>query len=261
MHTTKRGLIRWHEHFHLTKRLLSCDDTKTTIINSNGTTKYHMLQRNLTRHDESFCRRFRFIPISWIQITTDSSSSGCIQVTAESILRLTQVPAVGYELQLTQSHGWLEFQWLGTSYSWLHPTTDSSYGGSIRLTADSSCGWLRVVADSILRLTPVPAAGLKTWLTYTLMYQVNLRTYFAKCIIFMVCFLPPDFSYHWCRLWILLQEPWRSFKRLGEAWRSLEKDSSATDSNCSGWFELRRLIRTCDQSTTSRILTPIPPDN
>ena len=40
------------------------------------------------------------------------------------------------------SCGWLEFRQLGTSYSWLHPTADSS-----------SSSWIRLKADSILRLT------------------------------------------------------------------------------------------------------------
>ena len=84
-----------------------------------------------------------------------------------------------------------------------------------------------------------PSAGLDLRLTYTLIYQVNLRTYFAnKYIIFMVCFLSPDFSYHWSRLWLLLQETWRSLRKLEEAWRSL-KTLAATDSSCSGWFKLR----------------------
>ena len=88
------------------------------------------------------------------------------------------------------------------------------------------------MADSTLRLTRVLLAGLDLRLTYTLIYQANLWTYSVKCIIFMVFFLPPDFSYHWFRLWLLLQEPWRSFKTL-----------AATDSSCSGWFELWRQVR------------------
>ena len=142
-------------------------------------------------------------------------------------------------MQLTPSHEWLEFRQLDTSYSWPHPTADSSSGG-----------WIRLKADSILRLTRVPAARYELqlilscgWLEfYTLIYQVNLRTYSAKYIIFMVCFLPTDFSYHWFRLWLLLQESWRSLKKLEEAWRSF-KTLAVTDSSCSGWFELRWLIR------------------
>ena len=158
---------------------------------------------------------------------------------AESILRLTRVPAAGYGLY----YGWLEFRQLDTSYSWLHLTADSSSGGWIRLKADSilrltaSCGWFYSAAGSS------PPAGLDFRLTYTLIYQVILKTYSAKYIIFMVCFLPTNFSYHWSRPRLLLQEEaWGSLKKFEEAWRSF-KTLAATDSNCSHWFELWRLIR------------------
>ena len=157
---------------------------------------------------------------------------------AESILRLTRVPAAGYGLY----YGWLEFRQLDTSYSWLHLTADSSSGGWIRLKADSilrltaSCGWFYSAAGSS------PPAGLDFRLTYTLIYQVILKTYSAKYIIFMPCFLPTDFSYHRSRLWLLLQKPWRSLRKLEEAWRSF-KTLAGTDSCCSSWLELRRLIR------------------
>ena len=182
----------------------------------------------------------------WLNMT-ESSSGGWIQVTADSILRLTRVPPAGYGLPPIPSHGWLELRQLDTSYSWLHPTANSSFGTWIRLKADSilrlttSCGWFYSAADSS------PPAGHDLWLTYALIYQVNLRTYSAKYIIFMVCFLPTDFSYHRSRLCLLL------FKNLEEAWRSF-KTLAVPDSSCSGWFE------TCNQSTTSRILTPMPPD-
>ena len=179
---------------------------------------------------------------------------------ADSILRLTRVPATGYELRQTPSHGWLEFQWLGASYSWLHPTADWSSGSWIRLKGDTilwltgvlvaryelqlipSYSWIRVAADYIVRLTRVPLAGLDLRLLYTLIYRVNLRTCSAEYIFFMVCFLQSDFSYHCFRLCMLLQEPWRSLEKLEEAWRSF-KALAATDSSCSDWFELRRLIR------------------
>ena len=109
--------------------------------------------------------------------------------------------------------------------------------------ADScSGGSIQVAADSTLRLTWVRSVGPDLQLFYTLIYQVNLRTYSAKYIIFMVCFLPPDFSYCWFRIWLLLQEPWSNLNKLEEAWRSF-KALSATDSSCSGWFELRRPTR------------------
>ena len=155
----------------------------------------------------------------------DSSFGGWIRVAADSVSRLTRVSAAGYELQLTPFHGWLELWRLDTSYSWLLPTADSSSGSSIR-----------VAADSILRLTRVLYFNISSKFK-DLIYQVNLRT--AKYIIFMVCFLPTDFSYYWSRLWLLLEEAWRSLKKLEEAWRSF-KTLAATDSSCTGWF------KTCD---------------
>ena len=123
-----------------------------------------------------------------------------------------------------------------------------------------TCAWLQVAADFILRLTRVPAAELDLQLTYTLIHQVNLRTHSAKYIIFMVWFLPADFSYHWSRLWLLLQELLRRLNQLEEGWTSFNTlaaiDSSCRgSSSCDGWFE------TCDQLTASRIWTPSLPDN
>ena len=161
---------------------------------------------------------FRWLDKScgWFYPAADSSSGGWIRVAADSVLLLTRVPVAAYELRLTPNHGWLEVYRLDTSCSWLHSTADSSSGS-----------WIRLKADSILRLTHVQAARYELqlilscgWLEfYTLIYQLNLRTYSAKCIIFMVCFLPTDFSYHWSRLWLLFQEPWRSLKKLEEASR------------------------------------------
>ena len=164
---------------------------------------------------------------------------------AEYKLRLSRVPAVGYKLRLTLSYGWLEFRRLDTGYGWLRQMAD--------LSSDS---WIRVTADYILRLIRVPAAEIDLrlipscgWLqkycwfySVALIYQINLRTYSANNIFFMVCFLPTDFSYHWSRLRLLLQEAWRSLRKLEEAWRSF-KTLAATDSSCSSWFELRRLIQ------------------
>ena len=193
----------------------------------------------------------------WIQVAADSTLPLTRVPAAGYELWLSRVPAAGYKLRLIPSYGLIDFQQQDKSCSWLRPTND--------LSSDS---WIRVTADPILRLTRVPAAGYDLrlipscgltrvlaaryelqlilscgWLEfYTLIYQVNLRTYSAKYIIFMVCFLPTDFSYHWFRLWLLLQESWRSLKKLEEAWRSF-KTLAVTDSSCSGWFELRRLIR------------------
>ena len=180
---------------------------------------------------------------------------------AEYKLRPSRVPAVGYKLRLTLSYSWLEFRRLDTGYGRLRQMADLSSDIWIRVTADfilrpirvpaagtdlrliPSCGWLQKycwfysVADSSL------PAGLDLLLTYyTLIYQINLRTYSANNTFFMVCCLPPDFSYHWSRLWLLLQEPWRSLRKLEEASRSF-KTLAATDSSCSSWFELRRLIQ------------------
>ena len=147
-------------------------------------------------------------------------------------LRLSQVPAAGYKLRLIPSYGWLELRRLDTSCGWLRPTADSSSGGWIWVVADSvlqltrvpaawyelqlilSCSWLRVVADS-------SSAG---WTRYAavLFFKISSKFkdfLFAKYIIFMVYFLPLDFSYHWFRLCLLLQEPWRSLKKLEETSR------------------------------------------
>ena len=144
-------------------------------------------------------------------------------------LHLSQVPTAGYKLRLTPSYGWHEFRRLDTGYSWFYPAANSSTGGRIQVTVDDilrltrlptvgydlrlipSCGWFYSDADSS------PPAGLDLWRTYTLIYQVNLRTYSAKYTISMVCFLPLNFSYHWLRLWLLLQEHWRSLRKLEEA--------------------------------------------
>ena len=148
-------------------------------------------------------------------------------------MRLTRVPAAGYELRLTPSHSWLEFRRLDTSCGWLRPTADWSLAAGYELqlthpTAGSSPGgWTRLKTDSILHLTRVPAAWYELqlilscgWLEfYTLIYQVNLRTYSAKYIIFMVCFILTDFSYHWSRLLLLLQEPWKTLRKLEETSR------------------------------------------
>ena len=56
----------------------------------------------------------------WIQATNGSSFGGWIQVMTDSILRLTQVPVTGCELQLTPFHGQLELRRRDTSYSWYH---------------------------------------------------------------------------------------------------------------------------------------------
>ena len=167
---------------------------------------------------------------SWIYPTTDSIFGGWIRVAADSILRLTRVPAAEHEL-------------------WLTRVPAARY----ELQLIPSCGWLQVAADSILRLSQDLPAGFGLRMTYTLIYPVHLRTYSAKYINFIVCSLLAGFSYGWFRLWLLLQEAWRSLKKLQGSKLQLILVAAA-DSSCDGWF------KSCDQLTTSRILTPAPPD-
>ena len=146
----------------------------------------------------------------------------------------------GYELQLTPSYGWLESRQLDTSYGWLRPTAGLSSGGWIRLTADTilrltrvltvrydlrlipSCGSIRVAADSILRLTRVLYFNISS----------KFKDLFCKIHHFYGLF-----STDWFQL-LLIQA-------LAATSRSLKKlqDSSCNWSSCSGWLELRRLIR------------------
>ena len=84
----------------------------------------------------------------WFNLAANSSSGGWIQVTANSILRLTRVPAARHELRLIPSHGRVELRWLDTGSGWLCSTADLSSGGRVRVTA-----------DSILQLTQVRVAG------------------------------------------------------------------------------------------------------
>ena len=58
---------------------------------------------------------------------------------------------------------------------------------------------------------------------------------------------------------MLLQESWKSLKKFEEAWKSF-KTLAATDSSCSSFSSCDVWFETCDQSTTSRILTPISRD-
>ena len=160
-------------------------------------------------------------------------------------------------MRLTPSHGWLEFQRLDASCSWFHPTADSGSGG-----------WIRVAADSVPRLIRVPAAGYElqptpsnAWLKfYTLIYQVilvNLKTYSAKYIIFNFNGL---FSTNWFQLPLIQALPAasRTLKKLEEAWRSF-KTLAASDSSCSGCFELRRLIRALRPISYLQIFDPDAP--
>ena len=93
------------------------------------------------------------------------------------------------------------------------------------------------ILSNIPRLTQVPAARYYlqlihpagdyelwlilscNWLEFQWLDSNAADLYFNISSKFKVFFLPPDFRYHWCRLWLLLQEPWRSLKRLEEAWK------------------------------------------
>ena len=165
------------------------------------------------------------------------------------------------------SCSWLEFRWLDTSYSWLHPTADSSSGGWIWLKANSilwltmSCGWLelrltRAAADSSsggsIRVT---ADSIRLVADSYFNISSKFKDLFCKLYHFYGLF-----STAWFQLPLIqaLAAASRTLKKLEEAWRSF-KTLAATDSSCSsysscdGWFE------TSDQSTTFRILTPMPP--
>ena len=165
----------------------------------------------------------------WFYLVANSNSGGWVRVAADSVLRLTRVPATGYELRLTLSHGRLEFWRLDTTYSWHHPTADSSSGGWIRLKADSILrldssfgGLVRVAADSILRLTRVLYFNISS----------KFKDLFCKIHHFYGLF-----STDWFQLPLIeaLAATSRSSKKL--------QDSSCNWSSCSGWLELRRLIR------------------
>ena len=154
---------------------------------------------------------------SWYLRWTHNNKKTWASLISSWTFTLTASKEAGYELlhellRLITSHGWLQFPRLDTNCGWFYPVADSSPDDELQLIL--SCGWLRVAADSILRVTGFPQAGLDLKLTYTLICLVSLRTYSAKYIIFMVGFLPANFSYYWFRLWVLLQEPWRSLKKL-----------------------------------------------
>ena len=98
---------------------------------------------------------------SWFYPAADPISGDWIRVVADYILRPTRSPAASYNLRLSRvpavdsSYDWFELWQRDTKYVWFHPTTDSS-----------SSGWKRVAADSILRLTRVPAARYNLQLSW-----------------------------------------------------------------------------------------------
>ena len=155
----------------------------------------------------------------WLHPTAYSSSGGWIRVVADSILQLTRVPAAGYELQLTPSYGWLEFRRLDRSYRRFILWLTGSCGWFYSMADSSSAGWTRNVADLYFNISS------------------EFKDLFCKIHLFLL-------STAWFQLPLFqtLAAASRTLKKLEEAWRSF-KTLAVTDSSCSGWFELWRLIR------------------
>ena len=150
------------------------------------------------------------------------------------------------------SCGWLEFQWLDTSYIWLHPPADSSSNSWIQLKVDSilwlttSCGWLEFRrndtsyswfhsrADYELRLI-LSCSWLSsaswTRLAADLYFNISskFKDLFCKVHHFYV-FFPTT----WFQLSLIqaLAAAWRNLTKLEQAWGNLKK---LQDSSCD-WF-------------------------
>ena len=143
--------------------------------------------------------------------------------------------------------GWLEFRLLNMSCGWFYPAVNSSSGGWIQVAADfilrltlvltagyewlrltTSCGWFYPVADS--------SSASWTRLTAELYFNISskFKDLFCKIHYFYGLFSTPWFQ--------TLVAASINLKKLEEAWRSF-KTLAATDSSCSDWFELWRLIR------------------
>ena len=151
-------------------------------------------------------------------------------------------------MRLTLSHGWLEFQRPDTSYSWLHPTADLSSGGCIRHKA-----------DSILRLTRVPAARYELQLIPScsclrfaltrvppavLYFNISskFKDLFSKMHYIYGLFSTTWFKFPLIQALLSASKTLKKLEKLEEAWETF-KTIFETDSSCSGWFEVRRLIR------------------
>ena len=137
------------------------------------------------------------------------------------------------QLRLIRSCDWIEFRWI-LSRAWLEFR---------RL--DMSCGWFYPMAHS--------SSGRRTQLVADLYFNMSNKFKDLLCKIHHFYGLFPS---GWFQLPLIqaLVAASRTLKKLQEAWRSFTT-LAATDSSCSSWFE------TCDQFTTTRILTPITPDN
>ena len=132
-----------------------------------------------------------------MQVVAVSSPGGWIQVTADSILRVTKILAARHKLRLTPSNGWLEFRWLDTSCGWLCPTADLSSSSQIKVTADSilwltqvpaagndsrlipSCGWLEFWRLDMSCNWSHPVAGYELRLTRVLLARLDLRLFYT----------------------------------------------------------------------------------
>ena len=205
--TTSReiGLIIFHAHFsQFWKKWTICLDyseflswielrlvtsTADTILRLN--TSYGCLES--WRVDTSYgWLEFRRLDTGCGRLRTmaDLSSSSWIRVTADCILRLTWVPAAGYDLRLIPSSGWL------------------------RVATDSIlCGWLE--------------SACWTWLAADLYFNISSN---FKDLFWKICHFYGLFSTEWFQLPLIqaLAATSRTLKKLEEAWRSLKKlqDSS-----------------------------------
>ena len=173
----------------------------------------------------------------WFYLAADWSSDGWIQVAADSITRLFRVSVAGYKLWLTLSCGWLDSQRLDTIYSWFHPA--AGYG--LRLfcsVADSrSAGWIQLVTD-----------------LYFNIYS-KFKGLFCTILHFYSLFSTGRFQLPLIQDLVAAS---KTLKKLKEASRSF-KTLAATDSSCSGWFELRRLIRDLRPINYLQNVYPDPP--
>ena len=137
------------------------------------------------------------------------------------MFRLTRVPVDGYELQLTPSHGWLDFRQLDTIFSWFILRLTTSCSQFYPASDSSFAGWSRLAAEFYFNISS------------------KSKDLFCKIHDFYGLFSTTCFQ---LSLIQALAAASRTLKKLKEAWRSF-KTLAATDSSRSGWFKLWRLIR------------------
>ena len=128
-------------------------------------------------------------------------------------------------------HDWLEFRRLHATLGWFHPAADSNSGGSIRLKVDSIMWLTWVLCFNISSKFKDLFCKIHhfLWFVFSRLISVTIGSGFGCCF--------KNF-----------EEAWRSFKTLARLILI-----AAADLSCDGCFE------TYDQSTTSRILAPMPP--